>query len=160
VEDRAEDAIRAYLRLLTALPEDDGDAWLHDPIKRLRLRAEAEQRFVDVAQRWAARHGISGRAFLEEGVSAAVLRRAGMRHSGAPTDGSSGRAEEEVSSLMPRHQPFTVEGLMARTDLSRRVVTTAVQRAVERGEVEPVSVSEVQGRPGGSTVLYRRMRSS
>jgi hypothetical protein len=147
----SEEAVRAYLQLCSptpplALPED--------PIARLLYRAAAEREFVRHAQGWARHHGIGWEAFAAEGVPREVLDRAGLRPSSqAPT---SGVADAAIQQLIPRRQPFTVDGLVARTGASRKQVLAVITRGTEAGEIEEVAVSVVEGK-GRPSKLFRRV---
>lgn len=154
-----EQVLRLALRAL-ALSQASGSApAVGDPVQRLLARAAAERDFVAVGKRWADEHGVTVSAFLAEGVPADLLRAAGFKVSQSDSDPSSAdRAalHQSIWSVMPAHQPFTIEGLAARADRPRRVVQQAVDRAVEEGVLAVVAVSEVQGRPGLASFLYRR----
>jgi hypothetical protein len=154
-----EQVLRLALRAL-ALSQASGSApAVDDPVQRLLARAAAERDFVAVGKRWADEHGVTVSAFLDEGVPADLLSAAGFEFGRShPDQSAADRAalHQSIWNAMPAHQPFTIEGLAVRADKTRRVVQQAVDRAVEEGILAVVAVSEVQGRPGLASFLYRR----
>lgn len=143
----SETEIRAYLESISpgraALPDD--------PIDRLLHRAELERGFIEHAAAWAAEYGITAAAFVEEGVSPDVLRRAGLPMRG-PT--STGGVHEAIQMAIPERQPFSERGLMARTGATQRDVRAVIAEGIRHGTVAEVAISEVEG--GGDIRLYRR----
>jgi hypothetical protein len=158
-----ENAVRTYLRLVrgdhdVSLP----GAMPSDPLERLRVRAEAERSFVAHAKTWADRHRISAAAFLEEGVPGSVLKKAGFRTPRAITRpqepvADADTPEAHIQAAMPSRQPFTVDGLAAKTGESRSVVRRMVEKAVKDGKVGAIALSGVEGRADRASVLYRRL---
>jgi hypothetical protein len=142
----AEDAVRAYLRVLKADPDSLPD----NPIERLLLRARVEQEFVEQAASWAVDNGIGGAAFAAEGVPVEVLRRAGLHVALRPGD----EPARSIRSAMPERQPFSEDGLMARTGAARRDVRAVIAEDLRAGRIEEHAMSEVEG--GCDKRLYRR----
>lgn len=183
-----ENAIRNYLTALrdpASLRDDKKIADLRaqleaatDEIERLRLRQaiidaqspsldSAEEAFVAGAKEWAARVGITERAFLEEGVPPQVLRRAGFkvaggrgRPAGRSAARSTGRTRSRVSAetvraAIPRGA-FTIKQLQAASGASPAVVRKVVQEEEAAGNLVKAGTEPSAGGPGRTPTLYKR----
>lgn len=143
-----DEAIRAYLEFRAAGPDSLPD----DPVDRLLLGARLERGFVEHAASWARQNGISGAAFAQEGVPADVLQRAGLREQ---PEAAGYEVLNAIRSAIPARQPFSEDGLMARTGASRKDVRMAITEQMRLGKVEPFAVSELES--SGRIMLYRRV---
>lgn len=179
-----ENAIRNYLTALrdpASLRDEKKIADLRaqleaasDEIERLRLRQAiidaqspsvdgAEEAFVAGAKEWAARVGITERAFLEEGVPPQVLRRAGFKVAGGrgrPAGRSSGRTRTRVSAeavrgAIPRGA-FTIKQLQESSGASAAVVRKVVQEEEAAGRLVKAGTEPSAGGPGRTPTLYKR----
>jgi hypothetical protein len=145
-----------------------------DVIERLKLQDElrdlrapslesAEDDFVGHAKAWADESGISADAFAAEGVSAAVLRRAGFqvgrssrsRKSTSRKSGGSRVTTEEVVSAIPS-DTFTVKQLRETSGASPAVVRKAIAQEEEAGRVAALGADPDHRGPGRAPTLYRR----
>lgn len=178
----AEEAIRSYLTAVKdpqALQDDDHirrlEAELHaaqDPIARVKLhqriqeastqRAEAyEEAFVAHASAWAADHGISAAAFLAEGVSPAVLRRAGFSMRGAHRSGRSaaGSGHRVTTDQVRRALPlgtFTAKAAQEASGASSTVVRRVLHEELEAGTIAEIGPDPEHRGPGRAAVRYQR----
>lgn len=176
---KADEAVRNYLlavREPEALVDEDAARQVteqlrttDDPVERLRLRQRLldsrvvdpgryEPAFVAHARAWADSKGISQAAFRAEGVSDAVLRRAGFslpRNGGraAPRTGRARVSAEAVRRAIPKGD-FTIRDVQEASGASAAVVRRVVQQEVEAGRVREVG-TEPQPGPGRSPALYR-----
>lgn len=180
----SESAIRNYLTALRdpgSLRDEKKIADLRaqlessaDEIERLRLRQAiidaqspsmdgAEEAFVANAKEWAARVGITERAFLEEGVPPQVLRRAGFKIAGGrgrPAGRSSGRTRsrvtaDQVRAAIPRGA-FTIKQLQESSGASAAVVRKVVQEEEAAGRLAKAGTERSAGGPGRTPTLYKR----
>lgn len=147
-----QDAVRAYLELQAGrfepMPED--------PIKRLHLRAALEREFIKYAASWARQYGIQWHSFAREEVPIEVLERAGL----APSVGNQDQAADSgVRAAIPVWQPFTIEGLRAKSGCSRSQVRRVIDAEIEDGRIREIAVSEFDDRRG-STTLYGRTETA
>ena len=184
---KQERAVRDYLTSLrdpSALRDDKAIAGVQsrldkadDGLERLRLRQQlldlerpavdgVEAAFVEHAKTWADGVGISGDAFVAEGVPAAVLRRAGFRVSAgrAARDGrASGRVArgrrrvnaEDVRSAIPTG-PFTVNDLQERSGASAAVVRRIIREEIAAGRLTDKGTSSDHRGPGRAPAVYER----
>ena len=195
----AEESIRSYLLALRdpaalrdeeaiATAREDLDA-VDDPIDRLQRREEldallapsihrAEDRFIMHAKAWADEVGVSATAFMAEGVSASVLRRAGFVVVGtgsarAPGSGrgstrSGGRARpspdgrrgrrvttDEVVGAIPT-TAFTTAQLQELAGASPAVTRKAITRELDAGRLVAEGPDPDHHGPGRAPTLYRR----
>lgn len=143
-----------------------------DLVERLRLRQRInelespsieafEDAFVEHARDWADEQGIGDQAFLDEGVPADVLRRAGFRDvRGAGRGRSRGRRKrvtsEEVRAAIPKGTTFTVKNLLERSGASPAVVRNIIREELEGGRLEATGVDRSSSGPGRAPTLYRR----
>lgn len=141
------EAIRAYLEFRAAGPDSLPD----DPVDRLLLGARLERGFVEHAASWAREHGISGAAFAQEGVPADVLQRAGLQ---VPPTTAGQEMFEAIRAAIPDRQPFSEDGLVARTGAARKEVRAVIAEDLKLGHIQEFALSEVEDR--GGRVLYRR----
>lgn len=178
-----ESAIRNYLVSLkdpSALRDDKKIAELEerlskatDEVERLRLRQQLmdaqnppanrfEDEFVTHAKAWAEAQGIGTRAFAEEGVPDAVLRRAGFRAAAARGRGR-GRAQrtrtrvssEQVRAAIPKGT-FTLRDVQERSGASYAVVRKVVSEEVAAGRVSDEGTAGDHAGPGRSPTMYKR----
>jgi hypothetical protein len=182
----SEEVVRAYLTALkdpSALRDDEAIASIEqritetdDQIERLRLRQQLleartpsldrfEEDFVTHAKAWADEHGVSAQAFAAEGVSAAVLRRAGFRVAGgrgrpAGKTRSAGGTRtrvtaEEVRSAIPKGT-FTIKMLQEASGASPAVVRRVVNEELEAGNIKDKGSDPDHSGPGRAPTLYQR----
>lgn len=187
----SEDAVRNYLKALRdpgSLRDENRIAELQqeldssdDTIDRLRLQQELleaanppleayEDSFVEHAKAWADRAGITANAFLAEGVSSGVLRRAGfsVRGAGRRTARAGGRprkspraagrtrtSAEEVRKAIPKGT-FTVKDVQEASGASPAVVRRVIAEAVAAGEVDDLGPDPDHSGPGRSPTLYQK----
>jgi hypothetical protein len=184
---RAEEAVRSYLVALkdpSALRDEEGIAELErkidatdDQLERVLLRqrlleAKAptieryEEEFVTHAKAWADEQGVSASAFAEEGVPAAVLRRAGFRVGGGGrragrSGGRSGGGQrsrvtaDEVRAEIPKGS-FTIKVLQERSGASPAVVRKVVQEELGSGALKELGADPDHSGPGRAPTLYQR----
>lgn len=185
-----ETAVRNYLlsvRDPEALRDEDTIADLKnkleqsdDELERLQLRQQLldiespsleryEDGFVEHAKDWAERTGISADAFLAEGVSRSVLRRAGFRGVGGGGRRRGGRATttratgatrtrvsaDEVRAAIPSGT-FTVKDLQEHSGASAAVVRRVINEEVDAGNVTVEGPDPDHTGPGRAPIVYRR----
>ena len=186
-----ETAVRNYLLSVRdpgALRDDDAISDLKskleqsdDELERLQLRQQLldmehpplerfEDAFVEHAKAWADQTGISGEAFVAEGVPAAVLRRAGFRNvagggrsrrSTAPratstrTSTRTRVSADEVRAAIPSGS-FTVKDLQERSGASAAVVRRIIQEEVEAGTLSDQGADPDHSGPGRAPTVYKR----
>lgn len=182
-----EEAVRRYLRAVhdpSKLVDHDEVQQLQtelaaseDPVQALKLRQRLEEistpspeayeaDFVAHAKQWAEAEGISGEAFRSEGVSDAVLRRAGLdggrgrtQRRRSPRSGGSRRprvSAEEVRAAVPPRAKFTLADLQSKTQASTVTVRNVVRAMVEEGALERLGPSAGHSGPGRAPEVYRR----
>lgn len=179
-------AVRNYLISLKdpgALTDKDQAAELQtkleqstDELERLQIRQQLldienppldkfEQEFVTHAKAWADANGVSDEAFLAEGVSPNVLRKAGFRtvRAGAARAASAARARggrrqrvsaDEVRAAIPKGT-FTISKLQDASGASPAVVRRVVQEEVDAGRVQDTGKDPDHRGPGRAPTLYR-----
>ncbi|HUH06569.1 MAG TPA: hypothetical protein VML96_02070 [Egibacteraceae bacterium] len=177
----AESAIRNYLVSLkdpSTLRDDKKIADLEqrlskatDEVERVRLRQQVmdaqnppanrfEDDFITHAKAWADEQGISLRAFAEEGVPDAVLRRAGFRAAAARGRRRVQRTRTRVSSEQVRAAipkgTFTLRDVQERSGASYAVVRKVVSEEVAAGRVSDEGTAADHTGPGRSPTLYKR----
>jgi len=182
-----DEAVRNYLVSLrdpSSLKDDDQVAKLQaelaeadDELQRLQLRQQIldaeqppleryEEAFVTHAKAWADAHGISDKAFLAEGVSPQVLRRAGFKGvRGAGGRGRQGSAKpagtrsrvsaEEVRKALPKGT-FTVKAVQEATGASPAVVRRVINEEISEGRVQEKGTDPDHSGPGRAPTLYER----
>lgn len=190
--DDDEDAIRRYLAWIddpTSLRDEQRIAELMakidaagDPIEKIHLASdlhrvqqvdgsELRERFVAVARRWAGANGIVPEAFLQLGVPASDLRRAGFdvhapagrpsRRSevgtvGAGTGSARRTTVEEIrAAARSFEEPFTVADLRDRVGGSPGTVRRALDAMIDAGEVEPLGAADGWTGPGRPPHRFR-----
>lgn len=189
----AEAAVRDYLRAVAdpgSLRDDDRIANLNgqiegatDGLERLRLRQQLldaqepsvgryEEGFVTHAKAWADETGVTAKAFADEGVSAAVLRRAGFdvggpggrgrgrgRPAGTSGDGS-GRKRTRVTVAQVREAipagTFTIKDLQEASGASPAVVRKVVSEEADAGRLKAQGSDPDHKGPGRAPVLYAK----
>lgn len=147
-----------------------------DPLERLQLRAELAQaqapdtdalegNFVAHAKSWADEHGISAKAFEQEGVPRDVLRRAGLdggrraRTARRSTQTRRPRvSREDVDKAIPPRKQFTIADVAASSGASTATVRKVVNEMVTAGQLEEVGTAEGHTGPGRAPTVYRRSR--
>lgn len=179
---KQEKAIRNYLTSLrdpAALRDDkaiaDAQTKLDnadDGIERLKLRQHlielqqpslngVEAAFVEHAKPWADKVGISGEAFIAEGVPAAVLRRAGFRVATTRTARAGRRtgrtrvSADQVRSAIPSGV-FTVSDLQQRSGASAAVVRRIIREEIDAGRLADDGASPTHSGPGRAPRTYQR----
>ena len=148
-----------------------------DPLERLKLRAalrQAEQphpgpleeAFVAEAKAWGEEHGVGPQPFLDEGVPADVLRRAGF--SVPRTDGSRGRGRRRTTALRPRisgdavreaipkRRQFSLKDIQDASGASSATVRNVVLSAVATGDVLELGPDPKHTGRGRPRTLYKR----
>lgn len=186
VSNTAEEAVRSYLVALkdpAGLRDENRVKELQqrlekskDQLERVRLRQEIEEaerpsieryenEFVTHAKAWAEEQGVGANAFAEEGVSDAVLRRAGLRRGGR---GRSGRrrgpgrstrvSSDTVRGAIPSRGTFTIKDLQERTGGSIATVRNVVKDAEENGLIQAQGTDPDHKGPGRAPTLYRRAK--
>lgn len=184
-----ENAVGNYLRAIkdpSTLRDEERIAALEkqladatDSLERLRLRQQLmdaqqpsvdryEEGFVTQAKAWADEHGISVRAFVEEGVPAAVLRRAGFEVPGARgrgrgsarTPAPTGRKRTRVTVDQVRDAipsgAFTIKDLQDKSGASPAVVRKVVAEEESAGRLRKEGNAPDHRGPGRAPVLYRK----
>jgi hypothetical protein len=149
-----------------------------DPMERLSIRQQLrdaetpaidhfEDAFVEHAKAWADDHGISGEAFIAEGVPAPVLRRAGFPGLAAgrgrggrrrPSRGGGTRQRvnaDEVRAAIPKGT-FTLRQLQESTGASYGVVRRVVEEQINAGKVKEVGPAPEHIGRGRVPTLYKR----
>lgn len=183
-----EHAVSVYLQALkdpNSLRDDDSITSLEqqlesspDSLERLRLRQQLldaqtpsveryEEGFVTHAKAWADDHEITAKAFAEEGVSAAVLRRAGFDVPGAggargrrgASGAGTGRKRtrvtvSEVRDAIPKGT-FTIKTLQDLSGASPAVVRKVVSEEMSAGRLKDEGTDQSHRGPGRAPVLYR-----
>lgn len=182
----AEQAVREYLVSLRdpAALRDEGELSSlreqldksEDELERLQLQQRIielespstqryEDNFVTHAKAWAEKTGVSDRAFLAEGVPAAVLRKAGFRNVGSGrtrTTSSRGRSTrsrvsaDEVRAAIPRKGTFTIKDVQDASGASPAVVRRVVAEEVEAGSISEAGPDPEHSGPGRAPTLYTR----
>jgi hypothetical protein len=151
-----------------------------DVIERLRLRQRLlelerpsldgyEEAFVEHAKAWAASVGVTGAAFVAEGVPATVLRRAGFdgvgsvrrrSRNGQAAMGPAGRTRRRVSADDIREAippgPFTVKDLQQRSGASPAVVRRVIREQITAGRLSSHGTDPGHTGPGRAPGLYQR----
>lgn len=145
-----------------------------DEVERLKLRQQLhdakrpniqsfEDDFVDHAKGWAEAQGVGEKAFLEEGVTPAVLRRAGFRGvaagGGRRRTGGTRRPRSRVSAAevvaaIPKSQ-FTIKQLQERSGASAAIVRRVVQEEASAGRLAAVGTDRSGKGPGRTPTLYK-----
>lgn len=182
-----EHSVSDYLRALkdpNSLRDDDTISKLEqqlesspDSLERLRLRQQLldaqtpsieryEEGFVTHAKAWADDHSITAKAFTEEGVSAAVLRRAGFDVAGPGArgrrgtgGGATGRKRtrvtvSEVRDAIPKGT-FTIKQLQDLSGASPAVVRKVVSEEMSAARLKDEGTDQDHRGPGRAPVLYR-----
>jgi hypothetical protein len=146
-----------------------------DPVKRLAIRQQLreakspsiekrEDAFVEHAKAWADEKSIGVEAFLEEGVPAHVLRRAGFRsvpvgrrtpRGSRSATGRSRVSADEVRGAIPKGT-FTLRQLQDASGASYGVVRRIVEEEVQAGRVKAVGPDPDHFGRGRTPILYRR----
>ncbi|MGI9018879.1 MAG: hypothetical protein ACR2HR_17545 [Euzebya sp.] len=146
-----------------------------DVITRLELQEELskllapslesiEDEFVVHAKPWADASSIGAQAFAAEGVSTAVLRRAGFpigRTDGRSRKSSSRRSSgtrvttQSVVAAMPSTS-FTVKQLKDISGASPAVVRKAVRQEQDAGRLNDLGTDPDHNGPGRAPTLYRK----
>lgn len=185
----AEKAVRDYLVSLrdpASLRDDERLTTLKsrleeadDELARLQIRQEMieaeqpsvqkyEDEFVTHAKAWAEQTGVSDRAFLAEGVPAAVLRKAGFRNVGsgrrrggaAAAASSGGRrrrvSADEVRAAIPSKGRFTVKDVQDASGASNAVVRRVIGEEVESGTVRDMGPDPEHSGRGRAPTIYER----
>ena len=183
----AESAVRQYLAAVkdpASLRDDDTVADLRqrlessdDPVDRLSLRQQLidqespsverhEEAFVTHAKAWADEKQISVKAFQDEGVAPAVLRRAGFSVGGrgrrgrqATSSREGGRRSRVTSEQVRQSIPegtFTIKRLQETSGASPAVVRKVVQEEEQAGRLTNAGTDPDHRGPGRAPVLYRR----
>lgn len=186
----AEKAVRDYLVSLrdpASLRDDERVQSLQsrleeadDELARLQIRQEMieaeqppvqkfEDEFVTHAKAWAEQTGVSDRAFLAEGVPAAVLRKAGFRNVGsgrrrgggaAAASSGGGRrrrvSADEVRSAIPSKGNFTVKDVQDASGASNAVVRRVIGEEVEAGSVQDLGPDPEHTGRGRAPTVYQR----
>jgi len=184
---KQEKAIRNYLTSLrdpAALRDDKAIADTQtkldnadDGIERLKLRQQlielqqpslngVEDQFVEHAKPWADKVGISGEAFVAEGVPATVLRRAGFRVTTTSRTARSGRrattrtrrtrvSADQVRNAIPSGV-FTVNDLQQRSGASAAVVRRIIHEQIDAGRLTDRGASPTHTGPGRAPRTYQR----
>lgn len=185
----AESAVRDYLRAMQDPGSLRDDARINDlqkqleksddGLERLRLRQQLmdaqapsietyEDGFVTHAKAWADESGITSKAFLDEGVSNEVLRRAGF-DVGGPRRGRSSRnssgtvtrtrrsrvTAEEVRNAIPGGT-FTIKTLQDASGASPAVVRKVVAEEEQAGRLTSEGTDPDHRGPGRAPILYRK----
>jgi len=188
----AETAVRDYLKALSdpsSLRDTDTVDRLRrqlessdDGVERIRLRQQLmdaespsveryEEAFVAHARSWASEHGIGVKAFQEEGVQPAVLRRAGFEVSGggrgrgsraSSGGGAAGGGRKrtrvtvaEVRAAIP-NGTFTIKTLQERSGASPAVVRKVVSEEEASGGITKSGTDPDHRGPGRAPTLYRK----
>lgn len=145
-----------------------------DQLERLKLRQQLhdakrpsiqsfEDGFIEHAKSWAETQGVGEKAFLEEGVTPAVLRRAGFRGVAVGVNrrgaGNSRRSRsrvssDEVRSAIPKSQ-FTIKQLQERSGASPAIVRRVVQEEEAAGRLAAVGFDRSHKGPGRTPTLYK-----
>jgi hypothetical protein len=178
-----EQAIRNYLTVLNnpdALRKNDRHALetkvkeTGDPVARLRLRAQLEgmkrpdtsryeAAFVKHAKAWAEEQGVSADAFRAEGVSPAVLRKAGFAVRGTKPRRARARRQpgthrvnaDHVRRAIPRGK-FTVKDLQRASGASTAVVRRVLQEELEAETITKAGSDPKHKGPGRAATIYQR----
>ncbi len=188
----AETAVRDYLKALSdpsSLRDDSNVERLRkqlassdDGVERIRLRQQLldaetpsveryEEDFVTHARSWADELGIGVKAFQDEGVQPAVLRRAGFDVSGGGRGRGGGRGSTgggasggrkrtrvtvaEVRAAIP-NGTFTIKTLQERSGASPAVVRKVVSEEEAAGTVTSAGTDPDHRGPGRAPTLYRK----
>lgn len=181
----AETAVRDYLRALkdpASLRDDETINELgtqlqesNDPVERLRIRQRLleleappmdryEEAFLTHAKAWAEDHGISLKAFTDEGVPNQVLRKAGFQIGGRRGRGPRGPARarrtrvttEQVRGAIPKGA-FTIKALQDASGASPAVVRKVVAEEEAADRLRNEGTDPDHRGPGRAPVLYRRV---
>jgi hypothetical protein len=183
---RAEEAVRSYLVALKdpgALRDENAIAELErkitesdDHLERVVMRQQLleakaptierfEEDFVTHAKAWADDQGVSASAFAEEGVPAAVLRRAGFRVGGGRRGAKGGTRTgggqrsrvtvDEVRAAIPKGS-FTIKALQERSGASPAVVRKVVQEELGNGGLTELGADPDHSGPGRAPTLYQQ----
>ena len=184
-----EAAVRNYLISLrdpSALRDDDAIADLRakiedsaDALERLRLRQQLldlesppleryEDAFVEHAKTWADAVGVSGEAFVAEGVPVTVVRRAGFRGvdrrrgrarrttTAARATGTRTRVSvDEIRAAIPSGT-FIVKDLQQRSGASAAVVRRVIAEEVDAGRLTDHGTDPDHTGPGRAPTIYQR----
>lgn len=146
-----------------------------DALERLRIRQQLfdledpstdryEEGFLTHAKAWADDHEISVKAFVDEGVAADVLRKAGFQVGGRRGRGPRGavtRAKrsrvttEEVRAALPKGS-FTIKMLQDASGASPAVVRKVVAEEEAAGRLLSEGTDPDHRGPGRAPTLYRR----
>ena len=185
--DASATAVRDYLKAVKdpgSLRNDDLVGQLRgklessdDSLERLRLRQQLldaqspsieryEEGFITHAKGWAEGQGIGVKAFSDEGVTAAVLRKAGFAVPGGRGRASSTRTAaprarrsrvtvEEVRSAIPAGA-FTIKQLQEASGASPAVVRKVVSEEEQAGRLQSAGTDPDHRGPGRAPILYRR----
>jgi hypothetical protein len=151
-----------------------------DGVERVQLRQQLldlerpapeqyEDAFVEHSKAWADQAGISGDAFVAEGVPADVLRRAGFsvrtsgrgrgrgrRTAAARVTRTRGRVSaDEIRAAIPSGA-FTVKDLQERSGASAAVVRRVIQEQVTAGQLTRHGADPSHTGPGRAPSVYQR----
>jgi hypothetical protein len=186
--------VRNYLTSLhdpAALRDDGAIADLQakieqsdDELERLQLRQQLldlqnpstdhyQDAFIEHAKAWADASGISGDAFLAEGVPATVLRRAGFRGvadgggrstrstrsrrtatTARPASSRSRVSADEIRAAIPS-ESFTVKDLQERSGASAAVVRRVISEEVNAGRLSDQGADPDHTGPGRAPTVYQ-----
>ena len=181
----ADQAVRDYLVSLrdpAALRDDSKIQSLQerldssdDQLERLQLRQQIidaeqpslgtyEDDFVTHAKAWAEKTGVSDKAFVAEGVPAAVLRKAGFRNVGRgrgrasarPTGARKRVSADQVRDSIPSKGVFTIKDVQDASGASAAVVRRVVSEEVVAGNAKEIGPDPNHGGPGRAPTLYQR----
>lgn len=151
-----------------------------DVLERVQLRQQLldlerptpqryEEAFVEHARAWADEAGISGDAFVAEGVPSDVLRRAGFQVRAAGRGRGRGRRAAAARAGRPRTRvsadeiraaipsgTFTVKDLQERSGASAAVVRRVISEQVDAGNLVRRGADAARGGPGRAPAVYQR----
>lgn len=161
-----DELIGAYVAEVTGMANGELEARLAevaDPVARLKLRAAATasagatltRRFERCAYRWAATRGVCGKALADEGVPAAVLRRAGIdpRATRPPPVAPLPRLRPgELVAWLDAHPPRTIS--VADLAAEAAVTATTARNALAAAENAGLAARE-PGAGGGRATRWR-----
>ena len=149
-----------------------------DVVERVQLRQQLldldrptpqryEGAFVEHARAWADGAGISGDAFVAEGVPSDVLRRAGFQVTAAGRGRGRGRraagarrprtrvSADEIRAAIPSGT-FTVKDLQERSGASAAVVRRVISEQVDAGDLVRRGTDSAHAGPGRAPAVYQR----
>lgn len=180
-----EQAVRSYLTALSdpsSLVDEEQIAALDqklrdtdDHLERVMVRQQlmearrpsverAEDAFVTHAKAWADEHGVAAPAFAEEGVPAAVLRRAGFnvaggrgRPAGRSKRGGPRRSRvtvDQIRAAIPKGT-FTVKMLEDASGASVASVRKVISEELAAGRIKSQGADPDHRGPGRAPTLYK-----